>query len=51
MEGGFCPIWRNRADWSRHNTNEVVVFFQAFESITVLFMVMEIMNLSMQKRC
>ncbi|MCG8486590.1 MAG: hypothetical protein MI756_03895 [Chromatiales bacterium] len=51
MEGGFSPVLGNEADWSRRNTNEVVVFFQAFEGITVLFMVMKIMNFGMQQRC
>ncbi|MBW9271677.1 MAG: hypothetical protein K1566_18720 [Candidatus Thiodiazotropha sp. (ex. Lucinisca nassula)] len=39
------------ADLNRRDTYQVVVFFQALESITVLFMVMKIMNFSMQQGC
>ncbi len=39
------------ADRCRHNTDDVVVFFQALEGIAVLIRVMKIMNRSMYQRC
>ncbi|MCG8015566.1 MAG: hypothetical protein JAY97_05080 [Candidatus Thiodiazotropha sp. 'RUGA'] len=53
MKGGFSPVLGNMADLNRRDTYEVVVFFQAFESFTVLFMVMimKFMNFSMQQGC
>jgi hypothetical protein len=51
MESGLHPVRGNRTDWIRRNPNEVMVLFKAFEGITVVFMVVKIMDLSMQQRC
>jgi hypothetical protein len=49
-ERGLRPVRGSQTYWDRGNPNEAMVFFQTFEGITVFFMVVKIMDLSMQQR-